>query len=162
DNATRGPHADGGGIFSFSFYGSVTLRSSIVAGNPDEEDSAAPDPSTSSLTPTLTNSPPRNQPGPTLAPTRPTPHPARHPHGPPGINAGPLLAATGPPPDAAGNLIGSEAGPLDPLLDPLADNGGPTQTHALRPGSPAIDHGSNPLNLPTDQRGLFRVFGAGA
>jgi CSLREA domain-containing protein len=29
----------------------------------------------------------------------------------------------------------------DPLLGPLAGNGGPTQTEALQPGSPAIDHG---------------------
>jgi hypothetical protein len=38
----------------------------------------------------------------------------------------------------------------DPLLGPLQDNGGPTQTHALLPGSPAIDHGSNGLFF--DQR----------
>ena len=30
----------------------------------------------------------------------------------------------------------------DPLLGPLADNGGPTLTHALLPGSPAIDQPS--------------------
>ncbi len=30
---------------------------------------------------------------------------------------------------------------VDPLLGPLADNGGPTQTHALLTGSPAIDAG---------------------
>lgn len=41
----------------------------------------------------------------------------------------------------------------DPLLRPLADNGGPTLTHALVPGSPAIDHGSNDLALTSDQRG---------
>jgi predicted outer membrane repeat protein len=29
----------------------------------------------------------------------------------------------------------------DPMLGPLQDNGGPTLTHALLPGSPAIDHG---------------------
>ncbi|GAG28491.1 unnamed protein product, partial [marine sediment metagenome] len=45
--------------------------------------------------------------------------------------------------DADGNLIGSAAGVgiIDPLLDPLADNGGPTETHALQLGSPAIDAG---------------------
>lgn len=32
-------------------------------------------------------------------------------------------------------------GPLGPLLGPLADNGGPTPTHALLTGSPAIDQG---------------------
>jgi len=40
----------------------------------------------------------------------------------------------------------------DPLLGPLADNGGFTQTHALGPGSPAIDAG-DPENCPSvDQR----------
>ena len=42
---------------------------------------------------------------------------------------------------------------LDPLLGPLASNGGPTQTMALLPGSPAIDKGINPLALAFDQRG---------
>jgi len=41
----------------------------------------------------------------------------------------------------------------DPTLLPLADNGGPTMTHALANGSPAIDAGDNPLGLATDQRG---------
>jgi hypothetical protein len=46
---------------------------------------------------------------------------------------------------------------VDPLLGPLANNGGPTQTMALLAGSPAIDHGpvpvpSFPLN-DNDQRG---------
>jgi hypothetical protein len=40
----------------------------------------------------------------------------------------------------------------DPMLGPLQDNGGLTHTHALLPGSPAIDHGSNPLLLAIDQR----------
>jgi CSLREA domain-containing protein len=44
----------------------------------------------------------------------------------------------------------------NPKLGPLADNGGPTPTHALLPGSPAIDHGSG--GLATDQRGLPRSF----
>src|SRR5262249_25759279 len=49
----------------------------------------------------------------------------------------------------------------DPLLAPLADNGGPTKTHNLLPGSPAHNGGSNDLAkaadgetpLSTDQRG---------
>ncbi len=41
----------------------------------------------------------------------------------------------------------------DPQLAPLGDNGGPTQTHALMIGSPAIDAGANPLGFTTDQRG---------
>ncbi len=45
----------------------------------------------------------------------------------------------------------------DPLLGPLADNGGPTATHALLAGSPAIDAGSADCPPPaTDQRGITR------
>jgi hypothetical protein len=42
--------------------------------------------------------------------------------------------------------------PDDPLLAPLADNGGATKTHALGDGSPALDRGL-PGNWATDQRG---------
>jgi uncharacterized repeat protein (TIGR01451 family) len=56
----------------------------------------------------------------------------------------------------------------DPLLDPagLQDNGGPTQTIALEPGSPAIDAippGANGCGttITTDQRGVSRPQGAG-
>jgi hypothetical protein len=47
---------------------------------------------------------------------------------------------------------------VDPLLMPLGDYGGPTPTHALRPGSPAIEGGSNADCPATDQRGLPRPF----
>ncbi|MCX7557573.1 right-handed parallel beta-helix repeat-containing protein [Xanthomonadaceae bacterium JHOS43] len=52
----------------------------------------------------------------------------------------------------------------DPLLGALANNGGPTQTHALGAGSPAIDAGNNVAMLATDQRGgvYSRVMGAAA
>ena len=52
----------------------------------------------------------------------------------------------------------------DPRLDPLADNGGATLTHALRAGSPAIDVGNNASALNFDQRGtgFARVSGAAA
>jgi hypothetical protein len=43
----------------------------------------------------------------------------------------------------------------DPLLGPLGDYGGPTFTHALLPGSPAIDQGSCEGSL-CDQRGFLR------
>jgi len=43
----------------------------------------------------------------------------------------------------------------NPLLGTLADNGGPTKTHALLEGSPAIDKG-NSFGATTDQRGLPR------
>lgn len=61
----------------------------------------------------------------------------------------------------ASDLTGIPAVPLNPLLGPLANNGGPTFTHALLTGSPAINAGSNALAvdadnslLTTDQRGV--------
>jgi CSLREA domain-containing protein len=65
----------------------------------------------------------------------------------------------------------TEAGDMpavDPMLGPLADNGGPTETHALLPGSPAIDAiaeadcvdlAGNPV--AEDQRGVDRPHGLG-
>ena len=47
--------------------------------------------------------------------------------------------------------VGSGTLPLDPLLGPLQMNGGSTPTHALLPGSPAIDRG-NSFGLRVDQR----------
>jgi hypothetical protein len=47
-----------------------------------------------------------------------------------------------------------------PQIGPLADNGGPTMTMALLPGSPAINAGDNaliPTGVTTDQRGLPRI-----
>ena len=74
-------------------------------------------------------------------------------------------------PTGANNLIISSAftvpsGTLtaDPQLQPLANNGGLTQTMALLAGSPAIDQGNNVAGLATDQRGtgFARVGGASA
>src|SRR5262249_59725847 len=42
---------------------------------------------------------------------------------------------------------------VDPMLGPLQDNGGGTLTHALLPGSPAIDAGKSFATGTTDQRG---------
>jgi len=60
-----------------------------------------------------------------------------------------------------GDLIG-----FDPVLGPLADNGGPTPTHALADGSPALDR--IPRNTKgcgaaffSDQRGKPRPAGSG-
>jgi hypothetical protein len=50
----------------------------------------------------------------------------------------------------------------DPKLGPLADNGGPTVTMALLPGSPAIDAGNTSLAPATDQRGFSRPAGRAA
>lgn len=51
-----------------------------------------------------------------------------------------------------------------PRLGPLRNNGGPTKTHALLDGSPAIDQGNNTVPYPADQRGapFARVSGAAA
>ena len=46
---------------------------------------------------------------------------------------------------------------VDPLLGPLQDNGGPTETHALLVGSPAINAGD--ASLTVDQRGFARPVG---
>jgi hypothetical protein len=53
-------------------------------------------------------------------------------------------------------LVGTADDPIDPRLGPLAFNGGPTRTHALLAGSPAIDHGDNSGAPATDQRGVAR------
>ena len=52
-----------------------------------------------------------------------------------------------------GDIVGTAENPIDPRLASLQDNGGNTPTQALLSDSPAIDAGSNPLNLETDQRG---------
>jgi predicted outer membrane repeat protein len=85
-------------------------------------------------------------------------------------------AATGPDIYSAGlaifgttvtyNLIGNTSGTnalqwanitnitgVNPLLGPLADNGGPTLTHAINFLSPAYNTGANPENFVNDQRG---------
>src|SRR5439155_4124606 len=51
---------------------------------------------------------------------------------------------------------GNQVGVIDPLLGPLANNGGPTLTHALLSGSPAIDAGDAASFPTTDQRGTTR------
>ena len=62
-----------------------------------------------------------------------------------------ITATTG-----TGNILNQPA-----LLGPLADNGGPTLTHALLSGSPAINGGSNTIanatELTNDQRGEDRI-----
>jgi CSLREA domain-containing protein len=91
------------------------------------------------------------------------------------ILAGNSVGATGTGPDCAGDPLSSQGNNIvgttadctftaaagdkvntNPNLGPLADNGGPTMTHALLSGSPAIDGGGVGAP-PTDQRGLGRV-----
>jgi hypothetical protein len=54
--------------------------------------------------------------------------------------------------DTGTNITGQ-----DPNLGPLQNNGGPTFTHALLAGSPAVDKGQS-FGLTTDQRGRIRPF----
>lgn len=55
------------------------------------------------------------------------------------------------------DLVGRIVNPIDPLLGPLQINGGFTPTHALLPGSPAVDQG-NSFGIHTDQRGHHRPY----
>ena len=72
-------------------------------------------------------------------------------------------------PSAARNdQVGTAATPIDPKLDLLQAAGGPTPTHPLKPGSPALDAGS-PAAVgsaraceATDQRGATRPATLGA
>ena len=67
---------------------------------------------------------------------------------------------------AASDQVGTSANPINPMLGPLADNGGDTFTYALLPESPAIDAG-NPVAMGSggtacesqDQRGVNRAYG---
>jgi hypothetical protein len=51
-----------------------------------------------------------------------------------------------------GNIVG-----VNPMLGPLANNGGPTETMALLVGSPAIGAADNAAAPATDQRGVTRI-----
>src|SRR5437867_4507102 len=64
------------------------------------------------------------------------------------IDSGNTCGLSGP-----GDLINT-----DPALGPLQNNGGPTDTHALPGGSPAVDTGTNAGCPATDQRGMARPF----
>jgi len=57
--------------------------------------------------------------------------------------------------------VGVAPTPIDPRLGPLAENGGPTLTHALLPGSPAVDvvPPDSCLPLTADQRAVDRPQG---
>ncbi len=65
-----------------------------------------------------------------------------------------------------GDLVGNSDLPINPLLGPLQDNGGWTETHAIDFGSPALDAaGADIPGLPcadaaNDQRGVGRPDGA--
>jgi hypothetical protein len=61
---------------------------------------------------------------------------------------------------AGATSVGAPSLTADPMLGPLANNGGLTLTMALLPGSPAIDQGSAGGSPGTDQRGVLRPQGA--
>jgi hypothetical protein len=58
----------------------------------------------------------------------------------------------------SGNQIGTAAAPINPLLQPMANNGGLTSTHSLGLNSPALGKGSTTVAnyQPFDQRGAAR------
>ena len=79
-----------------------------------------------------------------------------------GLNAADIAGHAGAVVTGAHNLVIASTLPLpadtlasDPMLAPLADNGGGVETHALLAGSPAIDAGENPRGLSTDERGVI-------
>ena len=85
------------------------------------------------------------------------------------LNLGNTIVANSPTGDnCAGTIITNNGGNLsddltcpsfingDPFLGLLQDNGGPTWTHALLPGSPAIDNGDDAQCPATDQRSVLR------
>ncbi len=59
-------------------------------------------------------------------------------------------------PNANDDWVGSRAAPVVAGLDLLADNGGPTRTHAPSPGSLLVDHGECPDDR-RDQRGYGAI-----
>ncbi len=128
--------ADGGGVYAAT--GPVTIRNSIVAGNLDPQGGSHPDLRPAGMLSVEFS----------LI----------------GDNTGTGLAEVpvGTPDPSNGNLIGggTDATRINPRLGPLANNGGPTQTHALCAGaaaphasctvvSPALNAGRNDL-IPVD------------
>ncbi len=76
-----------------------------------------------------------------------------------GVNTNTPLNPSPSMPNAAGNIVGERVDPVIPNLEPLANNGGPTQTHRLLLSSIAASSArpgdARPANGPanTDQRG---------
>lgn len=132
----------GGGIYQFSGTAtpSTTFSSSTIAGN---------DPTvlfTSTGTMTLLNSILAGTSGDQCGPS-----PA------PFTSLGHNLST-----DASCNLVAAGDLPsTEPTIGPLQDNGGTTLTHALLPGSPAVDAADGIYCGSTDQRGVSRPIGPG-
>jgi hypothetical protein len=121
--------AKGGGVYLYNPYADepVTVESSILAGN---HAAAGPDCLTTYDGPYPEPAPPDE-----MAP----------------ISKGGNVFG----PEGCAATVAGDVTAADPGLGPLADNGGPTLTHGLLPGSPAIGQGLD-LGLKTDQRGVKR------
>ncbi len=70
-----------------------------------------------------------------------------------GSNAGNSGATDG----TNGDIVGTFANPVDPVLSALQDNGGPALTHLPLYGSPAIEAGTDVTGLEIDARGRVRI-----
>ncbi len=142
-NSTAGEHADGGGVFSF---GDLTLTSSTVSGNSVAGNfSNSGGIRTGIDTITITNSILAGNTGgggsPDINPSSGTFS----------VNFSLLGTAVTPDAGGSGNVFNN-----NPLLGPLAAYGGPTETHSLLAGSPAINAGDPSFDTgatPNDQRG---------
>jgi hypothetical protein len=134
-NSTEGQDSEGGGIYVS--LGSVTLDQSTLTGNSTAGTGADGGgvfrPNTIANRPvTIRNS---ILAGNTVGSGSTGPDLVPDPQGNLTVNFS--VIGTGITPTAGGNNFSTDA----PQLGPLADNGGPTQTHALLPGSPALDAG---------------------
>lgn len=141
-NSAITPNVDGGGIYIYG--GALAVLSSTIDGNSATGRGGGISTFNANPDPNLESSIVANN----TAPTGPN-----------------LIGNAGDVFNAAFSLIGDPAGATitgapnivgqDPKLGPLADNGGPTLSQALLPGSPALDAGNA---SGTDQRGVPRPF----
>jgi hypothetical protein len=156
DNRTPG---EGGGIINFN--GSITLTNVTVTNNRSDSDNSGAEQG-GGMSATGGNATLRN----TIV--------AGNFRGGTGTTPSDLLNTTSITPTSSFNLIGTggsgglsngvnnnQVNVTNPGLGALTSNGGPTQTHALLPSSPALNAGSNTLatnaGLTTDQRGFPRI-----
>jgi CSLREA domain-containing protein len=128
----KGFHSAGGGIHN---QGDLTLTNSTVSGN--DEGICNHDGRVATLTNTIVAGNSANCSGPDITSL--------------GYN---LADDTSCGFSATGDLVVADA-----MLGPLQDNGGPTETHDLLPGSLAIDAGGSCPPPTTDQRGVVRPQG---
>jgi hypothetical protein len=56
-----------------------------------------------------------------------------------------------------GDLVGTDASPINPNIAPIANNGGFAPTHLIQTSSPAVNAGTNASAVMVDQRGYLRV-----